>query len=416
MNQTINKRKDEFIKKTEKAILLLISFVLFFCYSSYPINGNNKNIAYNVYDFGAKGDGKNLDSKSINRAIEHVAEKGGGQFIFHRANTSRFPFILKVIFDAPEPNVWGDSLHYQDFGHSHWHNSLIWGDSLVNISILGPGMIWGKGLYRESKVPEGGGNKAIALKNCRNVNIRDISMLYCGHFAVLATGCDNMTFDNLKIDSQRDGINIDCCVNVRISNCSVNTPLDDAICLKSSFALGYARATENVTITNCNVTGYHTGTMLNGERKKEGSASHGRIKMGTESNGGFKNITISNCVFERCRGLALETVDGGLLEDVTISNITLRDVSNTPFFIRLGARMRGPEDVPRLAETSRGSASGALPSGSRQVPGSRRLHPPATHASGPGRWQLLFLKNRRQGILIQEQWGKCLRMDFLSDT
>jgi polygalacturonase len=72
----------------------------------------------------------------------------------------------------------------------------------------------------------------------------------------------------------------------------------------------------------------------------------GRIKFGTESNGGFKNITISNCVFDYCRGLALETVDGALLEDVTISNITMRDVVNDPIFLRLGARMRGPAGTP----------------------------------------------------------------------
>jgi polygalacturonase len=71
----------------------------------------------------------------------------------------------------------------------------------------------------------------------------------------------------------------------------------------------------------------------------------GRIKFGTESNGGFKNITISNCVFEGCHGLALETVDGALLEDVTITNITMRDV-RFPFFLRLGSRMRGPAGIP----------------------------------------------------------------------
>ena len=68
--------------------------------------------------------------------------------------------------------------------------------------------------------------------------------------------------------------------------------------------------------------------------------------MGTESNGGFKNVTISNCVFDYSRGLALETVDGAILEDVTISNITMRDIVNSPIFIRLGARMRGPDSIP----------------------------------------------------------------------
>ena len=72
-------------------------------------------------------------------------------------------------------------------------------------------------------------------------------------------------------------------------------------------------------------------------RPNEGSRPTGRIKFGTESNGGFQNITISNCVFDYCGGLALETVDGGLLEDVTITNLTMRDIVNAPIFLRLGA-------------------------------------------------------------------------------
>ena len=73
---------------------------------------------------------------------------------------------------------------------------------------------------------------------------------------------------------------------------------------------------------------------------------NGRIKFGTESNGGFRNITISNCVFENCRGIALESVDGAILEDISITNITMRDIVNVPFFLRLGSRMRGPEGTP----------------------------------------------------------------------
>ena len=111
------------------------------------------------------------------------------------------------------------------------------------------------------------------------------------------------------------------------------------------------RATENVTITNCEVSGYDEGTMLAGTYKREYRTSNGtfsptgRIKFGTESNGGFKNITISNCVFDYCRGLALESVDGALLEDVTINNITMRDIANAPIFIRLGKRNRGPAET-----------------------------------------------------------------------
>ena len=71
----------------------------------------------------------------------------------------------------------------------------------------------------------------------------------------------------------------------------------------------------------------------------------GRIKCGTESNGGFRNIAISNCVFETCRGLALESVDGGHIENITFTGITMRDIRNAPFFLRLGARLRGPQGI-----------------------------------------------------------------------
>jgi len=133
-----------------------------------------------------------------------------------------------------------------------------------------------------------------------------------------------------------------------VSNCTVNSPWDDAICPKSSFALGYARPTENLTITNCYVTGmYELGSVLDGTWKlmkpeKRGWGT-GRIKLGTESNGGFKNVTISNCVFENCRGFALETVDGAICEDITFTGIAMRNVCTAPIFLRLGARLRGPK-------------------------------------------------------------------------
>ena len=122
--------------------------------------------------------------------------------------------------------------------------------------------------------------------------------------------------------------------------------------MKSSYALGFARATENITITNCLVSGYDIGSLLDATYKKnvteapDKDGPTGRIKLGTESNGGFKNITISNIVFDHCRGLALETVDGGLLEDVSVTNITMRDLVNSPIFLRLGRRMRGPQGTP----------------------------------------------------------------------
>jgi polygalacturonase len=201
-------------------------------------------------------------------------------------------------------------------------------------------------------------NKSVSLKNCRNVQLRDFQILQGGWFGILATGVDNLLIDGLNIDTNRDGMDIDCCKNVRVSNCAVNSPWDDAIVPKSSYALGYARATENLEITNCYVTGaYEVGTMLDGTWKKFASSVRvphtGRIKMGTESNGGFKNISISNCVFDGCQGLALETVDGALLEDVTVTNITMRDIVSAPIFMRLGSRLRGPAESTKTGTLQR---------------------------------------------------------------
>lgn len=328
---------------------------------------------YNVKDYGAKGDGKTTDSHAINAAIEAAAEKGGGTVFLPagtylsysirlKSNISLYldhGAVLKAAvpnekehYDLPEDNPHDD---YQDFGHSHWKNSLIWGIGLHDVSIRGFGLIDGtEGITRGQAKMNGhpAANKAIALKECRNVTIRDISMLKCGHFAMLLTGVDNLTIDNVRCDTNRDAFDIDCCANVRVSNCQVNTMNDDAIVLKCSYGLGYAKATENVTITNCHVSGYDPGTMLDGTYQKtqkqapDRDGPTGRIKLGTESNGGFKNITISNCTFDHCRGLALETVDGAIIEDVTIDNIAMRDICNSPIYIRLGNRARGPKELP----------------------------------------------------------------------
>lgn len=323
---------------------------------------------YDVKSYGATGAGKSADTTAINKAIDAANGAGGGTVFFPagtylsgsihlKSNVTLYLDSGAVIrassdpqaYDEAEPNPAIDK--YQDFGHSHWRNSLMWGENVENVAILGQGLINGKdALTREADKRIA--NKAISLKLSRNVTIRDVSMLLCGHFAILATGVDNLTIDNIKIDTNRDGIDVDASRNVRISNASVNSPWDDAIVLKASYGLGFFRDTTNVTITNCLVSGYDMGTLLDGtfQRHAAGAPDRGgptgRIKLGTESSGGFKNITISNCVFEYSRGLALETVDGGDLEDVTVSNITMRDIVNSPIFLRLGRRMRSPEGTP----------------------------------------------------------------------
>ncbi|MEV0405563.1 glycoside hydrolase family 28 protein [Actinoallomurus sp. NPDC050550] len=335
-----------------------------------PIDPFGPSRVFDVRRFGAKGDGVTIDTPAINRAIDAAAKadrRDGGPggtvhlpagtyasysirmksnvalYIAHGATLLAAAPTATQGYDPAEPGA-GNS--YQDYGHSHWHNSLIWGEGLTNVTIFGPGVIDGKGLVsggsKESQPLQG--NKAIALKLCRNVLIQDVTMLNGGHFCILPTGVDNFRIDGLVIDTNRDGIDIDCCKNVRISNTMVNSPNDDAIVLKSSYALNQVRDTENVTIDNCLVSGFDLGTLYDGTYKRGKFGRTGRIKCGTEANGGFKNIAISNVVFDNCRGLALETVDGGHLEDITVSNITMRDVQ-MPFFLRLGSRMRGPSDL-----------------------------------------------------------------------
>ena len=366
---------------------------------------------FNIRNYGAIGDGKNLDSKAINAAIEAAAAAGGGTVYFPAGVYASYSIRLKsnitlyldqgaVIlaestpheglpsggYDAAEPQ--GAWEPYQDYGHNHWHNSLIWGEGIHNIAILGQGLLWGKGLSRgwdtqmdlpDSRKP-GVGNKAIALKNCYNVTLRDFSILQGGWFGLLATGVDNLTVDNLIVDTNRDGFDFDCCKNVRVLNCTVNSPWDDGICPKSSYALGYPRITENITITNCMVTGgYQLGSVLDGTWKKHEQGPKvyktGRIKFGTESNGGFRNITVSNCVFDNSHGFILESEDGAVCEDITLTNISMRDTAGSPIFIRLGSRMRGPKDAKigyiRRLLISNISSSGAtvLPSILSGIPG-----------------------------------------------
>lgn len=368
---------------------------------------------FDVRRYGATGDGRTLDTAAINRAIAAAHQAGGGTVLIPSGNylchsirlrsriTLEFRAGATLIaadppppgqpggYDPPEegpPNV------HQDFGHSRFRNSLIWGEDLEHVALCGPGVIHGRGLSRGNgrialpvgrvapqppgrlpdvleadgpveplaglpqpgpfgyphpldTLPAGVGNKAIALRACRQVTVRDLTILHGGHFAILASACDNLTVENVFIDTNRDGIDIDACSNVRISNCSVNSPWDDAICIKSSCGWGGVRPVENVTVSNCCVSGFEEGTLYDGTRSRvirHRGGPIGRIKLGTEAGGGFRNIAIGNCIFDFCRGLALEQVDGSTMEDIVVSNITMRDVMNAPIFIRLASRLRAP--------------------------------------------------------------------------
>lgn len=330
----------------------------------------NHNHFANIRDFGAKGDGVTIDSDAINTAIQHVASQGGGRvevpagryacYSIHLASHVELHLAEGAVivaakpegergFDLPEDNPHDK---YQDFGHSHWQNSLFWGIGLTDVAITGHGLVDGSNLSRWGGKPYNVANKAIGLRECRNVRLQDFSMLRCGHFALLATDVDSLTIIGMRIDTNRDALDIDCCTNVLVADCEVNSPWDDAIVLKACYSLGRFKDCENIVVTRCHVSGYDCGTLLDGTRQlvgdlaPDGGGRTGRIKIGTESSGGFRNISITDCDFKHCRGLALETVDGGHLEDVVVRNLTMDHIVNAPIFMRLGARLRSPEGTP----------------------------------------------------------------------
>ena len=239
--------------KTKTLTLLFFSLLL----------SSTTAVAFNAdpLDYGAKGDGKTLDSPAINAAIEDCASHGGGIVTLSPghylsgsirlksnielrlepgaviiATEEREAYDKAEVFGAPE---------YQDGGHTYFHNSLIWAEGQENVSITGRGMIDGQGLTRHDTENAGNvqggsigmGDKAIALKQCRNILIRDITIFRGGHFAIIITGCDYANIDNVMIDTNRDGIDIDCCRFTTVSNTKINTPHDDALVLKSSYAL-----------------------------------------------------------------------------------------------------------------------------------------------------------------------------------
>lgn len=391
------------MKKGLSPAVVLSFAVICFALTGCVTEKHEAKAVFNVRKFGAKGDGTHLDSPAINKAIEAAACQGGGTVLVpagtYLSGSIRLKDNIHLLIDsgakilgAPQSMMAYDAEEeftaapaYQDGGHTYFHNSLIWGENLTNVSITGNGMIQGSigvtnesgrdvniGLVRSDGIedhmdgfdnfgkanaaapnpgtnawPQHLGNKAIALKLCKNVLIRDVTIYRGGHFAILVTGCTDMTVDNVTLDTDRDGIDIDCCRNTMVSNCRINSPNDDGLCPKATYALGKQVPTENLTIVNCQVSGFNVGTLLDGTMVPSKNAN-GRIKFGTESSGGFINCTIANCTFRACRGLALEEVDGAMMENISINNITMMDTPSYGIYITTGKRNR----TPNLTTTS----------------------------------------------------------------
>lgn len=296
---------------------------------------------FNVRGFGAAGDGVTKDTRAIQAAVDACNKEGGGIVYFPSGRYLSGTVTLKdnvTLHLAPTAVLVGSTdradypakpfpaLDLDVGGYEIW--ALLYAEGARNIGIEGTGTIDGNGrefppLKRDPSLQTASGPRprAIFFKQCRRVLLRDFFLLNSACWSVHLALCDSVTVDNIEVLSEhhvnQDGIVFDSCRHVRLSN-SVFDNTDDCIVLKSSFPA----PCEAITITNCVVTTFSGG-----------------IKLGSQSLGGFRDIAISNCVCHGCRngGLKFQTVDGGVLENVTVSNLSMFEVS-APLFFRIGNR------------------------------------------------------------------------------
>lgn len=288
---------------------------------------------YSVRDFGAANDGKTMASPAIQKAIDLCGDNGGGTvrippgtYLCGTLNL-RSGVNLRLergaaILGSPNPS------DYRTPG-----GALISAVGQDNVSITGAGVIDGNGGSPDFKMKDNDPTRPYILRfnACRNVLVEGVTLKNSAAWVQHYKECDGVHIDRVTVYSHsnlnNDGLDIDS-ANVTVSNCIIDSD-DDAICLKSDNRL---KPCENVTITNC-----------------VAASNCNAIKMGTASLGGFKNIAISNCVVRACKeqsrrkwrnaisGLALEIVDGGTMDGISVSNISMTDIQ-TPIFVRLGDR------------------------------------------------------------------------------
>jgi hypothetical protein len=337
-----------------KNVFLLMIVVLF----AFHTKGND----VNILDFGATRDTAKLSTAAINKAVEACFKAGGGRVIIPAGNfkSGTITLLDNVELFLERGAVLYASTSHEDFPRQQqpayrsqkdpggWY-ALIYAEGASNIGISGFGTIDGQGAGQVPRPgPKGavhedrdGRPRNILFISCRKIWVQDVTMQNSGIWNQHYLDCENLIVNNIRVynhsNRNNDAIDIDGCRQVVISNCIMDTD-DDGITLKSTGAA----PCEDVAITNCIVSSFCAA-----------------IKCGTESTGGFKNILISNCivkpsacptepVFRTPRigqvGIALEIVDGGVMDGVTVSNIVIQG-TECPIYVRLGNRARKHTDA-----------------------------------------------------------------------
>lgn len=298
---------------------------------------------YVITNFGAEGNGVALNTKAIQTAIDQAFKEGGGKVIIPEGTFLSGTLALKsnVELTLEEGAVLLGSIDINDYYRIEGNNALIIAHDQHDISISGDGTINGRGKelalvidslhhsgilidkgYNYRRMRPGGRPNLLKINNCRNVKISGIRAQNATDWVFRLHKCEQLEIDRIHIESDafwnNDGIDIEDCKNVRITNSYVNAA-DDGICLKSNDPNSFC---DQVYISNNTIR-----------------SSASAIKFGTRSNGGFKNVTIEDItIYDTFRSaLAFEAVDGGTIENITATNIFASNTGNA-IFIKLGHR------------------------------------------------------------------------------
>lgn len=301
----------------------MIAMLLLFSPQTLGSPSSQKGV-YDVSDFGATGDGQALETAALQRAIDACHLGGGGRVLIAPGEYLVAGLQLKsnVTLEISAGATLLGSTQRDDYAV----RAVIHCDGQDNVAIVGRGVIDGQGghpLFKPANPYNGlpGRPYLIHAVGGSGLRVRGITLRNAATWAFRCDESDDVVIDDLTIHSRvnanNDGIDLVDCSRVRVTNCDLDCG-DDAICLKSETE----RGCQYVTIANCVVK----------------SESNG-IKFGTASVGGFRDIVVSNCtVYDtRLSGVALEAVDGGSIDRVAISNITMNNV-NGGIFLRLGQR------------------------------------------------------------------------------